>query len=60
MDERLMSTTFEKQEKPRMVIYVCPDGHLRQALAGQRLTCNRCGKAMEPRCSARNAKATST
>ena len=50
MDPRQMLKVSEQRGKQRkMIIYECESGHLRQMLEGRELTCNRCGKPMEPR-----------
>lgn len=51
MDPRQLLKVFEQQRKqrPKMIIYKCKNGHLRQVLEGRELTRNRCGKPMELR-----------
>ena len=49
MDERLMLKVSEQTEKMhKMIIYKCVNGHLRQALEGRDIKCNRCGRKLEP------------
>jgi len=42
---------FERQrtQRPKMIIYKCPNNHLRQELEGKEVICNQCGERMIPR-----------
>ena len=52
MSQRQKVSKKLRTRKIGLVMYVCPGGHLKQALEGRDgLTCNRCGGVMEERLS---------
>ena len=53
MDERLLLKVEEHAahnfSQRKMIIYECPEGHLKQTLEGIKVECSRCGQIMGPR-----------